>query len=350
MVKIEIVGYKSIRDTKISLSPINILIGGNGSGKSNFISFFEFLNNLHEQKLQNHVALQGGFDRFLHQGENTIKSISAKLNFGSNDYQFNIVKDTDSFLFDSEFLYYNGWGVNINSNQKESQTKISSELRAKYIRTYLRGLRKYHFHETGMNSPFNTMSNVENDRYFLYEKGENLAAFLWMIKNEYPKSYQIIIKTIQSIAPFFSDFYLEPNSNGFLKLQWQDKYSSMIYGASNFSDGTMRFIALVTLFLQPQLPETIIIDEPELGLHPTAIAKLTGMIKSAAAKSSQVIIATQSVELINGFEPEDIITVDQRNGESVYNRLNNADLEIWLQEYTIGDLWQRNIIQGGQPK
>jgi predicted ATPase len=350
MEKIEIVGYKSIRNASISLMPINILIGGNGSGKSNFISFFEFLYNLHEQKLQNHIALQGGIDRFLHQGENISEYISAKLSFPTNEYDFELTKSAESFLFTKELLVYEGWGVNISNNQKEARVKTSDELRAKYIRNYLQDLKKYHFHDTGMNSPFNKMSNVENDRYFLYEKGENLAAFLWQIKTKHSNSYQIIVKTIQSIAPYFSDFYLEPNDNGFLKLQWQDKYSAMIYGASNFSDGTIRFIALTTLFLQPNLPRTIIIDEPELGLHPTAIAKLTGMIKSAAAKGSQVIIATQSVELVNGFEPEDIITVDQRNGESAYNRLNNNDLEIWLQDYTIGDLWQRNIIQGGQPK
>jgi len=101
--------------------------------------------------------------------------------------------------------------------------------------------------------------------------------------------------------------------------------------------------------MQPNLPTTIIIDEPELGLHPTAIAKLAGMIKSVSAKNCQVIIATQSTDLISHFLPQDIITVDQVDGESKFKRLNNEELHEWLDEYTIDDLWKRNIITTGQP-
>ena len=161
--------------------------------------------------------------------------------------------------------------------------------------------------------------------------------------------YNRIVNTIQSIAPFFSDFYFQPNQEGYIRLQWQDKYSSTIYGVTDLSDGTIRFIALTTLFLQPNLPTSIIIDEPELGLHPFAISKLAGMMQSIAARGVQVIAATQSSDLINHFEPHDIITVDQIGGESVFNRLNADDLSAWLDEYSVGDLWQRNIVQGGQP-
>jgi len=159
----------------------------------------------------------------------------------------------------------------------------------------------------------------------------------------------LIIKTIQSIAPYFLDFFLKPEANGNIKLRWQSKYSSTIYGVNDLSDGTIRFIALTVLFMQPDIPETIIIDEPELGLHPTAIAKLAGLIRSASAKNCQVIIATQSTDLISHFDPEDIITVDQINGESIFERLSSENLKQWLEDYTIDDLWKRNIISTGQP-
>ncbi len=173
---------------------------------------------------------------------------------------------------------------------------------------------------------------------------------MYCIKEEDIKIYNRILKTIQSIAPFFSDFFLQPNADGYVRLQWQDKYSSNIYGANDFSDGTLRFIALTTLFMQPKIPETIIIDEPELGLHPFAITKLAGMIKSAASKGVQVIIATQSADLVNHFDAEQVITVDQVDEESRFERLNSGKLSQWLDDYSIGDLWQRNIIKGGQPK
>jgi predicted ATPase len=175
-----------------------------------------------------------------------------------------------------------------------------------------------------------------------------LSAFLFDIREKHKIVYFRIIKTIQSIAPYFSDFQFEPNSENFIRLQWKGKFSDTIYGVTDLSDGTIRFIALTTLFMQPRLPDVIIIDEPELGLHPSAIAKLAGMIKSIAAKGCQVIIATQSTELISHFSPEDIITVDQIDGNSKFKRLSTKELQQWLEEYTIDDLWKRNIIHTGQ--
>lgn len=348
---IEIKGYKSIKNVKIGLRPINILIGANGSGKTNFLSFFEFLNNLYEQKLTEYIALNGGEEKFLHHGVKITKSIEAKLSFNDeiNGYSFILEKGTENLIFKSENLLYLNQPINISMYDREAIVKKSSIFRARYIRDYLVGLKKYHFHDTGKNSPFNKLSHIPNDTYFLYEKGDNLAAFLFQIQKEHPIVYNRIIKVIQSIAPYFSDFFFRPNTEGYLRLQWQDKYSSNVYGATDLSDGTIRFIALTTLFLQPNLPQTLVIDEPELGLHPFAISKLAGMIQSIAAKGTQVIVATQSTDLLSYFEPDDIIAVDQHNGESVFNRLKQAELEVWLEDYSLGDLWKRNIITEGQP-
>lgn len=352
---IEIKGFKSIKETRVNFKPINILIGANGSGKSNFLSFFEFLNRLYDQKLTEYVALAGGPDRMLHKGSDITANIYAFLKFAPNGYSFEIEKGEDSFVFTKEGLWYSGNPfisnpTDISNFKNEANIKFNGMARADYIRKYLNSFKKYHFHDTGKNSPFSKSSNIQNDIYFLYEKGSNLGAFLYHIKKTQVLIYQRIIKTIQSIAPFFSDFYFNPNEEGHLYLQWQDKYSSSIYGANDLSDGTIRFIALATLFLQPALPATIIIDEPELGLHPFAISKLAGMIKSAAARECQVIIATQSADLINHFDADDIITVDQIEGESRFNRLTEESLSEWLDDYSVGDLWQRNIINGGQPQ
>jgi predicted ATPase len=351
---IEIKGYKSIKEAKVYFSPINILIGSNGSGKSNFLSFFEFLNRLYNQKLTEYVALLGGEEKMLHKGSKTTSSIYSKIKFGLNAYSFEITKGESSFIFTKEGLWYdkNPYQHNptdIANFSNEARIKVHYMARADYIRGYLNSFKKYHFHDTGRNSPFNKLSHITNDIYFLYEKGENLAAFLFNIQQKNRLVYNRIINTVQSIAPFFSDFYFQPNDEGFIRLQWQDKFSSTVYGLTDLSDGTIRFIALATLFLQPNLPSAIIIDEPELGLHPFAISKLAGMIQSAAARGVQIIAATQSADLVNHFKAEDIITVDQRGGESSFHRLNDKELSEWLDEYNVGDLWQRNIIEGGQP-
>lgn len=349
---IEIKGYKSIKQQKVDLKDINILIGSNGSGKSNFISFFEFLNRLYNRNLQEYISLKGGEDKILFEGKEVTDQIyfNVEFNGGINGYSATLKVGEETLIFTDERLIYNrDKGKDISTYSKEANIKTTDNFRAKYVIEYLNGFRKYHFHDTGAKSPFTQMSHIENDIYFLYEKGENLAAFLYNIQKENPKVYQRIISTIQSVAPYFSDFYFQPNKENYLRLQWKDKFSNVIYGVNDLSDGTIRFIGLATLFMQPELPQTIIIDEPELGLHPAAISKLAGLIKSVASKQCQVILATQSTDLISHFEPEDILTVDRINGESVFRRLDSESLSVWLEEYTVDDLWKRNIITSGQP-
>jgi len=353
MKSIEINGYKSIRNLKLDLKPINILIGANGSGKSNFLSFFTLLRNMYARNLQVYVALHGGMDDILFNGRKTTESIAAKLEFDTNAYSFTLQSGQESFIVTQEGLGYdkNPYCANtleIASVGPESNLQFSTIPRATYIRDYIKALKRYHFHDTGKNSPLTKLSDVQSDKYELAPQGDNIAAFLYNIRQENLIVYNRIVKTIQSVAPYFGDFILIPNEAGKVMLQWEDKYGKP-FGVCDLSDGTMRFVALTILFMQPTLPQTIIIDEPELGLHPFAIAKLAGMIHSAAARGCQVIAATQSTDLISHFTPEDIITVDQIKGESIYQRLSSEDLALWIEEYSIDDLWKRNIIRGGQP-
>lgn len=349
---IEIQGFKSIANQKIEFKPINILIGSNGSGKSNFISFFDFLNRLYNQNLQEYVGRTGGTNKLLHKGIKETDTLKFKVEFskGQNGYSATLSNSPSGLLVVREFLYFKGHsGRNISTFSNEANIKSTDNYRAKYVIHYLNGFRKYHFHDTGISSPFTHMSNISSDIFFLYPEGSNLAAFIYNIKMTNTIVYNRIVKTIQSIAPYFSDFFFRPNSENYVSLFWTNKYSDVIFGLSDLSDGTIRFIALTVLFLQPELPSTIIIDEPELGLHPYAISKLSGMIKSVANRGCQVILATQSTDLISHFQPEDVITVDQINGESVFKRLESKKLTRWLNEYTIDDLWKRNIIDSGQP-
>ncbi len=349
---IEIKGYKSIKSEKVDLGPINILIGANGSGKSNFISFFDFLNKIYNKKLNDHIALSGGSDKILHKGKKHTKEISFKIEFdeGISGYACTLISGVDGFIFTEERLsYQNDKGIDISRSLRETNIQDTDTLRADFVVLYLHSFRRYHFHDTSDTSPFSKFSHIKNDKYFLYSDGSNLAAFLYNIKENHKIVYNRIIKTIQSIAPYFLDFSFYPSEKDFLSLQWVDRYSEVVFGPSDLSDGTLRFMALATLFLQPDLPKTIIIDEPELGLHPSAIAKLSSMIKSASAKGAQVIIATQSTDLISYFMPEDIIAVDQIEGETKFQRLNSDSLSGWLNDYTIDDLWKRNIISVGQP-
>lgn len=354
MDKIDIKGYKSFKESSLTLQPLNILIGANGAGKSNFLSLFEMLGAIYDQRLVDYVARQGGVDKFLYQGRKVTEEIIVKIIAESNSYEVNLLEADGKFVIKAEKMGYkfsDGWDLrDIADYSNEARIKANSSLkRSKYIREYLSQIRKFHFHDTGGKSPFASESHVQNDSYLLYDKGQNLASFLLKIRKTSPMAYARIIKVIQSVAPYFNDFEFIPSDADMLRLQWRDKYSSVIYGPNDLSDGTIRFIALATLFLQPTLPKVIIIDEPELGLHPFAIAKLAGLMRSAAARGTQIIVATQSVELISNFEPNDIVVVDQIDGVTQMRRLECAGLEHWLNDYTLGDLWKQNILKGGQP-
>ena len=302
MEKIHIAGFKSIYNMTLTLNPINILIGANGSGKSNFLSFFEFLKQIYSRNLQEYVALKGGLDKFLFEGRKETPSLSAHLYFSkASGYSFTLKSGDDEFIFSEEGLWYNDNNKDISNFKSESNLYFNDSYRSNYIKKYIESLAKYHFHDTSANSSFTKISNIEKDIFRLYPDGHNLAAFLYQIRKTDAITYKLIIKTIQSIAPYFMDFHLNPNDNGDLRLLWQDKFSDVVYSVNDLSDGTKRFIALTVLFMQPKLPQTIIIDEPELGLHPAAITKLAGMIKSVSKKDCQVIIATQSTDLISQF-------------------------------------------------
>ncbi|GBD92366.1 hypothetical protein BMS3Abin04_03101 [bacterium BMS3Abin04] len=209
--------------------------------------------------------------------------------------------------------------------------------------------RVYHFHDTSSTSKMKRESDIHDNR-LLRRDASNLAAFLYLLQEQFADYFHRIESTVKLIAPFFDKFQLEPLAlnKEKIKLEWKHVHSDEYFNANHFSDGTLRMICLITLLLQPNLPDTIIIDEPELGLHPSAIQQLAALIKSAAEDSKQIICSTQSVTLLNQFDPENIIVVDRENNESKFQRLEKETLDEWLDQYAIGELWEKNVL-GGRP-
>ncbi|MFA5669243.1 MAG: AAA family ATPase [Balneolaceae bacterium] len=348
---IKIEGYKSIKKMDLKLSPINILIGSNGVGKSNFISFFKLVNNIYEQRLQQY-SLKSGVDNLLHYGRKNTNEIKGYLNFGNNAYEFNLLPTDEGAFFigreDSLLNYQTQYSKTFyDENIKESQIKGSSTQRNKYLSEHLESYKIYHFHDTSSAAPLRKSANI-NDNRLLRAEGDNLPAFLYYLQEKHPKHFKIIEMVIQSVFPFFDRFELAPFflDENTIELEWFEKeHPEHPFYSRHLSDGTLRFIALATLFLQPNLPKTIIIDEPELGLHPFAISKLAGLIKKASV-TSQVIIATQSVNLVNEFSADDIIVANREDNQTVYKRQSEESLKSWLDVYSIGELWEKNVIGG----
>ena len=219
-----------------------------------------------------------------------------------------------------------------------------------YVQQHLDRWQLYHFHDTSPGSPMKATADINDNRY-LRPDGSNLAAFLYYLREKHTASYNLIRRTVQHVAPFFDDFQLhEQKLNPTkIRLEWKHKKSTAYFDVSSLSDGTLRFIALATLFLQPEpyLPSVIIVDEPELGLHPFAITLLASLVNQAKEKK-QVILSTQSSLLLDYFRPEDVLVADLVDGSTQFTRLGSKDLASWLEEYSLGQLWEKNEI-GGRP-
>jgi predicted ATPase len=369
--KITIKGFKSIRNLEsFELKNVNVLIGPNGAGKSNFVSVFRLLRDLMDEKLQLALATEGGADACLYLGPKVTKELRIKLEFGVNGYEFSLVPTVDNRLvFASEATLYSGHLVkgsessrSLGSGHFESrlkQRKDDSGLRASkgppyYVFSALSSWVVYHFHDTSLLAAVRRQGAL-NDNLFLRSNAENLAAFLYRLQSTHQASYLKIRDVVRLAAPFFDDFKLRPvpTNPDAIQLEWQQRGSDYPLLASQLSDGTLRFICLATALLQPSPPRTMLFDEPELGLHPYALSLLGGMIKKSVAPwgtdYNQVIISTQSALLLSEFVPEDIIVVERNQDQSVFRRLDSAQLSEWLAEYTLGELWQKNLL-GGRPQ
>jgi predicted ATPase len=340
----------------LELNPINILIGANGAGKSNFIGFFKLLKNMYDRNLQNYIADEAGADNVLYFGLKQSTFLKGIVEFNNkNRYYFQLNPNQEGNLYyNNEGTQFNrDWGLgwdkeNMGNGYFESILKTKQYGRYGFVKWFMTSFMVFHFHDTSKTAKIKQPCDI-SDNQILREDGANLAAYLYALQHTHPKDFKRIEMVIRSVAPYFERFDLNPDriNRDIIRLEWKEKGSDAYFNAKHLSDGTLRFIALTTLLLQPEAPQVIIIDEPELGLHPFAINKLAGLIKKTSAKT-QIIISTQSVNLVDNFEPEDIITVDREEGQSVFHRQSSETLKDWLADYSISDLWNKNVI-GGRP-
>jgi predicted ATPase len=368
--QISIKGFKSIKDLNhFKLNHVNVLIGSNGAGKSNFVSFFRLLRELIEQRLQLFLATQGGADSCLYLGPRETKELTAEFFFGQNGYEFSLVPSVDNKLvFARERTLYRGClvgsqttGKDLGSGHSEAKLKDlkddggvdATKGGPNSVMDSISSWVVYHFQDT---SPFAGVRRpgALNDNETLRPNAENLAAFLYQTQATDVETYTRIRDVVRLAAPFFDDFKLRPipSTPELIQLEWLQHGSSYPLLASQLSDGTLRFICLAAALLQRRQPRTVLIDEPELGLHPYALSLLGGLIQKTVAPwgdaSNQVIVSTQSAILLNEFAPEDIVVADRRDGQSTFRRLEPEHLSEWLQDYTLGELWQKNLL-GGRP-
>ncbi len=360
--KLTLSGFKSIKALDLELHALNILIGANGAGKSNFISFFKMLNEMMAGRFQQYIGMSGRAQSLLHFGPKITPQIEAHLEFevenGVDKYDMRLFHAAgDILIFAEESMSFLGEGWTsprtdgLGAGHQESKLGEAAgedgQNTAKALKYLLDRCRVYHFHDTSATAAVRQSCYVGDSRWLMPDAG-NLAALLLRFREEETSAYQQIIGTIQLIAPFFDDFVLEPDASRNVILNWREKGADRVFGPHQFSDGTLRAICLATLLLQPEdeLPKLIVVDEPELGLHPYALNVLADLFNRAALHT-QILISTQSSTFLDNFEPEDVIAVNREGKESQFQRLSPTELDLWLDEYSLGEVWEKNIIGGG---
>lgn len=383
LTKLTLKGFKSIGDEAIiDFTDRNVLIGANGAGKSNLISFFRLLGwaMTPPGNLAMLVGKSGGASTFLFDGPARTPQFEAALTFesdtGTNEYAMRLFHAAgDAFVFADERYRFTRVGTepgnwtslrpgNFESRLVEREGTIPTfspqegmktmggkskrqSQTAEFIQGLLRSCVVYQFHNTSDTARVKLRWSIDDNR-FLKEDAGNLAPFLLRLSKDLPDYYQRIVETIRIVAPQFAEFDLSPENDNVL-LQWRERGSDVLFGAGQMSDGTLRAVALISLLLQPveNLPSLILLDEPELGLHPSAISLIAGLIKTVS-RHRQVLVATQSAALLDEFEPGDILVAERPNRSSTFRRLGEDALKEWLAEYTLSDLWNKNVF-GGRP-
>jgi len=367
---IELRGFKSFDSMgqEIEPGPVTVLLGANGAGKSNLVSFFRMLGAITAGGLQNYVASQGFADSLLHLGPKATSEIRAKLKFeaapGATDYSLALERDaTGRLFFKDETVVCRAEGSlsprirRLGGGFRESrlgEAPDDEDGACQAVHELLSGCRVFHFHDTSTTAKVRSEGYLDDARFLRSDAG-NLAAFLRGLRNRKSgeRYYHRIVRHIRTLIPSFEDFDLEPSPENerYVRLNWREKGSDYLFGPHQLSDGALRFMALTTLFLQPpdSRPRVVVVDEPELGLHPAALTALAGMAK-AAPPATQVILATQSPRLIDEFQANRIVIVerDAKRPRTILRRLNEEDLGEWLESYCLSDLWEKNVL-GGRP-
>jgi predicted ATPase len=361
--RIEVSGLTSLRHAVLDLSSaVTLLVGPNGAGKSNVVDAFEMLGRIIDQQLNDTLVRTGGFSAMLHRTRDPALSAEAiELEVWgewqgqiSNGYRVRVEPGTDDTAVVRETVMFHDRSRFDDPYTTTLRTARESNLRdeaetsrtAAYVLGVVSGCRVFHFDDTSADAPVKRRVDPA-DNITLNPDARNVAAVLLRLRGEDPSRYRRIVRVVRTVAPYFDDFVLEPEG-GAIRLRWRERGLDPVFSADILSDGTLRFICLAVLLLQDNAPGTIVLDEPELGLHPFAIHQLAALLRRAAG-DRRVVAATQSVTLLEQFSVDEVAIVERTAEGTQIQRPDPEALEEWLGDYSLGELWEKNLL-GGRPR
>ncbi len=349
--RLTINGFRSIRQTALDLRDLNVLVGPNGVGKSNLVACFRLLNEMMGRRLQQYLHATGRAGTNLHYGPEQVPQMELELHFevenGTDTYVLKLARVAgDTMMFSEETLIFHQTGypspkvVELGGGHPETRVGQKAEegdITAKTIRYLLNRCRVFNFHDMSPGARVRQRCFAGDNRWIMPDAA-NLPAVLYRLKQERLPVYERIVEQTRRLAPFFDDFELAPSESRDIHLNWRHRDSGTLFGPQQFSDGTLRAICLVSLLLQPRdsMPLLMVLDEPEMGLHPQALDVVASLFRQAR-RHAQIIATTHSSTFLDSFEPEDVLIVERRNGATSFHRHGGPALDAWVDEYSMGE-------------
>jgi len=369
---------------KIELGDLNILIGPNGSGKSNLIEIIGLIRST-PRDFSWELGVRGGVDEWLWKGRSSTKipigsiqcdaspngldkTISYRLSFTRDGSQLRIVderienqgrEDHDApdpyFAFNdgSPILNVAGHSRSLKYGDVDTKSSILSQRQdpdqypeVTYLGRYFASFRLYRTWQFGPDSRVRDLYAAGQRNDFLDEDVGNLGLMLNRLRADSSTKTELL----RHLKMFYAgaEDILTPIQGGMVDLRIEEE-DGVTIPASRLSDGTLRWLSLLTILLHPSPPPLVCIEEPELGLHPDMIQPLAKLLLSASERM-QLVVTTHSGDLIDEMSgnPSAVIVCEKRSGSSVFRRLDGDQLSEWLERYRLGQLWRTGEIGGNR--
>ena len=382
--RIHIQGFRRLFDVDIKLNPLNVLIGANGSGKTSILDVFSLLANSASGKLNESLSEQNGIDANLsnlaaaNAGKSQFMSFELAMHVPSYkpiEYRLAISPQGASYKIADELLsqyggrpepfkhivahhdnvVYYEWKLskkglvrpNWEYNPKESAlSQVPKMFREpEDFRKRLASSTHYHVLDVSRRAPIRLPQQMR-DATLPGHDGEDLVSCLFTLRETDPDRFELIEATLRAGFPSFERLNFPPVAAGTLAMTWKDRNSKYPFYMHQLSEGTLRFLWLVTLLHSPGLTEVTMIDEPEVSLHPELLSLLADLLRDASNRT-QLIVATHADRLVRFLQPSEILTINTNDeGASEVICADELDLENWLKEYSMDEVWRMGRIGG----
>lgn len=383
--RIHVHGFRRLADVELKLRPLNVLIGANGCGKTSLLDVFSLLAASAAGQLKSCIKDMGGFDPNLSL-QPTGTGDKAKLmrfeleravsNYAPLKYDITLRPSGTSYQIPDESLtqhndpskpnpmkhlesvhgrtrYFDtdenklkapAWEYDETESALSQAGKMYQE--PERFRTTLASSTYYHALDVSPRAPVRLPQQMR-EALLPGKNGEDLVTCLYWMREASPDRFETIEDTLRVGFPGFERLNFPPVASGLLALTWKDKDVKQPFYLHQLSEGTLRFLWLTTLLYSPGLTEVTLLDEPEVSLHPELLSVLADCLREASART-QLIVATHADRLVRFLRPEDVVTFELEEGISTAIRAEDLDLDAWLKEYTLDQVWEHGRM-GGRP-